>query len=49
MKDAMKSKLLEATNLSGSLYDAVRIVNDETAFIGIGKPGAGETNSVEGA
>lgn len=49
VKDAMKSKLLEATNLSGSLYDAVRIVNDETAFIGIGKPGAGETNSVEGA
>lgn len=42
VKDIMKSKWLKATNLDGTLYDAVKVANYETAFIGIGKPGAGE-------
>lgn len=42
VKDIMKSKLYKATNLDGTLYDAIKMVNDETLFVGLGKPGAGE-------
>ena len=42
VKDVMKSKLYKATNLDGTLYDAIREVNTKTMFVGLGKPGAGE-------
>lgn len=42
VKDVIKNKFLKATNLDGSLYDAVNGANDATLFRGIGKPGAGK-------
>lgn len=43
VKDEMKRRLYKATDLDGSLYDALEDVNANTVFIGIGKPGAGES------
>ena len=42
VKDVMRRKWLKATNLDGMLYDAVKSVNSQTQFVGLGKPGAGE-------
>ena len=39
-RDIMKSNFLKAINLDGTLYDAIKTRNDETSFVGIGKPGA---------
>ena len=38
-RDIMKSHFQKAINLDGKLFDAVKTRNDETSFIGIGKPG----------
>lgn len=40
VRDIMKSNFLKAINLDGTLYDAIKTRNEETSFVGIGKPGA---------
>ena len=41
VKDVMKNKFHRATNLEGRLYGAIQTANANTAFVGVGKPGAG--------